>query len=135
MDRLVFRDAVTELIYAHFQDRTDCRVLYENGPDIDMNTSTLPVLAYEIAYENSVQADLNRKPLIQDSGNILVTILIKSFSGNRKAVELREEAIRLLQQRELGGATLRVARLIPNSQDVKGWVGYRFTIPFWHYHF
>lgn len=134
MDRLAFRKDVFERLAWRFGNRDDCRVLYENGPNVDMNTSTLPVISMEISYYDSVQAEFSADPLIKDTGEILLTVLVKESSGNLKALELREELTTLFQRQNLSGATLSVAKLLPNSRLVKGWVGYRTVIPFWHYH-
>lgn len=134
MDRLAFRKDVFERLAWRFGNRDDCRVLYENGPNVDMNTSTLPVISMEISYYDSVQAEFSADPLIKDTGEILLTVLVKESSGSLKALELREELATLFQRQNLSGATLSVAKLLPNSRLVKGWVGYRTVIPFWHYH-
>nr|DAS26109.1 MAG TPA: hypothetical protein [Caudoviricetes sp.] len=134
MDRLAFRNDVFERLTWRFGNRDDCRVFYENGPNVDMNTSTLPVISMEISYIDSVQAEFSGDPLIKDVGEILLTVLVKESSGNLKALELREELTTLFQRQNLSGATLSVAKLLPNSKLVKGWVGYRTVIPFWHYH-
>lgn len=134
MGRLAFRKDVFERLAWRFGNRDDCRVLYENGPNVDMNTSTLPVISMEISYYDSVQAEFSADPLIKDTGEILLTVLVKESSGNLKALELREELATLFQRQNLSGATLSVAKLLPNSRLVKGWVGYRTVIPFWHYH-
>lgn len=134
MDRLAFRKDVFERLAWRFGNRDDCRVLYENGPNVDMNTSTLPVISMEISYYDSVQAEFSADPLIKDTGEILLTVLVKESSGNLKALELREELATLFQRQNLSGAMLSVAKLLPNSRLVKGWVGYRTVIPFWHYH-
>ena len=135
MSRLAFRDAVADRFHTKFQARTDCRVAFENGPKVDMNTTTVPVIAYEIAYAESAQADLSENPRIKDEGTVLVNVMVKDMAGCRGAYTLRDEVVTLLQRQHLAGATMQVAKLLPNSHAVKGWVGYRAAVPFWHYHF
>ena len=133
-DRLMFRDAITSAVHGAFSNRTDCQVLFENGAHVDMNSSTLPVIACEIVYQSSEQADLSENPYIKDEGEILITVLVKDMTGNRLAYRLRDEAAYLLQRRPIAGAVTKVARILPNSDAVKGWVGYRTAVPFFHYH-
>lgn len=134
-ERLKFRDALTEKLQTAFKDRKDVRVQYENAPLVDMDTSTLPVLACEIVYRNAEQADMADVPRIRDDGEILCTVIVKEMTGNRLAIALRDEVAVLLQRQELGSARTFVGRVLPNSDLVKGWTGYRVAIPFWHYHF
>ena len=135
MDRLLFRDAITERFKLKFEKRTDCRVAYENGPKVDLNTVTVPVISYEIIYENSTQADLHEQPQTLDTGSVLVNILVRDMAGNRTAYALREEVAKLLQRQHIADAVMQVGQPLPNSHAVKGWVGYRVAVPFWHYHF
>lgn len=132
--RLKLRDAVTEKFMNHFDGRDDCLVVYENGANVDMNHSTVPVIGFEIIYKTSEQGELAANPLLKDDGEILVTVLVKDMSGNRKAYALRDEAAELLQRQYLAGANLWVSKLLPNSYAVKGWVAYRAAVPFKHYH-
>lgn len=135
MDRELFRDAVTLKFKNKFANRVDCKIQFENDKPVDIGEITLPVIAYELIYNTSVQADLNDKPLVLDEGNILVTILVKEGSGTKIAIRLREECAVLLQRQYLGGAQMSIGQLLPNSHLVKGWVGYRISIPFQHFHF
>jgi hypothetical protein len=134
MPRLQFRDKVAEILRDAFGNRTDCRIAYENGPLTDMDGSTLPVVSCEIVYTTSEQAELAALPLLRDEGSLLITVLVKGMSGSRQAYMLRDEAATLLQRKDIEGATTSVARMLPNSNLVKGWVGYRAAIPFSHYH-
>lgn len=134
MERITFRDLVTEIIAVRFGGRPDCRVQYENGPSVDMGNVTVPVIGYEIVYSNSEQADMAEAPFLLDEGDILITVLVKEMTGNKTAYALRDEIAELLQRRHLAGAVTQVARLLPNSHLVKGWVGYRVSVPFRHYH-
>ena len=135
MDRKIFRDAVTAKFRDKFSNRTDCKVQFENDKQVDMGEVTLPVIAYEIVYNDSFQADLNAQPMVLDEGNVLVTILVKEGSGTNTAIELREECAVLLQRQYLGGAQMSIGRLVPNSHLVKGWLCYRVSIHFQHYNF
>lgn len=135
MDRELFRDAVTTKFRDKFSKRTDCLVQYENDKHVDIGEITLPVLSYEIVYSNSEQADLNANPYIHDEGNILVTVLVREGTGTKDPIRLREECAVLLQRQYLAGAQMEVGKLLPNSHAVKGWVGYRVSVPFHHYHF
>ncbi|MRN38608.1 hypothetical protein CRG49_000595 [Neisseria sp. N95_16] len=133
--RLEFRDAVARAFQGKFAKRQDIRVHHENGSNVDMNSTTVPVVAYEIVYRNSRQADLSDKPRKVDTGEILITVLVKELSGVRSAIQLRDEAAELLERSRFSGASTSMASLLPNSHAVKGWVGYRAVVPFWHYHF
>lgn len=135
MDRELFRDAVTRKFQTKFSNRGDCQIEYENGLKIDIGEVTAPVVTYEIVYSTSLQADLSAHPLLRDEGNVLVTVLVKEGTGTKTAVRLREECATLLQRQYLAGALMAVGQLLPNSHLVKGWVGYRVSIPFQHYHF
>ena len=135
MSRLEFRDAITERFHQKFKSRTDCVVAHENGPKVGMDTSTVPVIGYEIIYSNSEQSELSANPGTKDEGTVLVTVLVKELSGNRTAISLRDEAAVLLQRQHIAGAVLAVGKILPNSYLVKGWVGYRVAVPFWHYHY
>lgn len=133
--RLDFRDAVVERFASAFGNRQDCRAMYENGPKLDMNHLTVPVVACEIVYYGSRQAEFAENPATRDDGEILITVLVKDMGGSRAAYALRDEASGLFQRSSLGGAVLHTAAMIQNSSSVAGWVGYRAAIPFWHYHY
>lgn len=135
MDRELFRDAVTTKFRDKFAKRQDCKVQYENEKQVDIGEITQPVIYYEIVYSNSYQADLNAEPFIKDEGNILVTILVKEGTGTKTAIRLREECAVLLQRQFLADATTAIGQMLPNSHLVKGWIGFRVSIPFQHYHF
>ncbi|WP_274584092.1 hypothetical protein V9W64_10875 [Neisseria leonii] len=135
MNRLDFRDALTVLLRDAYRNRKDVRIHYENGPNVDMGSITVPVLSVETVYSGSFQADLSEMPRTRDNGNILITVLVRGASGSRTAVALRDEAAGLLQRKRIGGALTHTASILPNSDAVKGWVGYRAEVPFWHYHF
>ena len=135
MSRLKFRDAITERFHQKFKGRQDFVVAHENGPKVEMDTQTLPVIGYEIVYETSAQAELSSNLLIKDEGTVLVTVLVKDMSGNRSAIQLRDEVATLLQRQHIADAVMAVGRILPNSYLVKGWVGYRVAVPFWHYHY
>lgn len=133
--RLAFRDTVTEILHQQFSNRDDCRIMHENGHIVDLDTCTLPAIFYDIVYRTTEQADLSVNPRLKDEGEILVTVLVKELTGNRVAIQLRDEIAIALQRQELSGAITQVGRLLPNSNLVKGWTGYRVAVPFWHYHF
>lgn len=134
-DRLNFRDAVASTIHESFKSRDDVRVVHENGALVGMNQTTVPVLFYEIIYRTSGQADFSANPRRKDEGAILLTVMVKELSGVRKAISLRDEAAAVLERQNLAGGSTHMAKLLPNSNLVKGWVGYRAEVPFWHYHF
>lgn len=134
MGSLAFRDAVVSKLVGWAEGRTDFRLYLENGPKVDMDTEELPVVAVQIVYAGSEQADLNADPLLRDDGAILVTVLVKDMTGMRTGYRLRDEAASLLQRQNLGGATTRIGRKLPNSDLVKGWTGYRVAVPFWHFY-
>ena len=133
--RLAFRDAVAERFVSVFKDRQDCRAMYENGPKLDMNRLTVPVVACEIIYHGSQQAEFAERPATRDEGEILITVLVKDMHGTRQAYSLRDEAAALFQRSNAAGAVLHTAKMLQNSSSVAGWVGYRAPIPFWHYHY
>ena len=134
MGSLTFRDAVVSKLVGWSRNRKDFRLYMENGPNVDLDREEIPVVSVEIVYSNSEQADLHENPMTRDDGVILVTVLIKQMTGMRTGYALREEVSRLLQRQDLGGATTRIGRKLPNTAEVKGWVGYRVAIPFWHYY-
>lgn len=134
MGSLAFRDAVVSKLVKWADGRQDFRLYLENGPKTDMDTEEMPVVAVQIVYSGSEQADLNAQPMIRDDGSILVTVLVKDMTGMRTGYLLRDEVAELLQRQSLGGATTRVGRKLPNSDLVKGWTGYRLAVPFWHFY-
>ncbi|MBI0182055.1 hypothetical protein H3V11_08900 [Snodgrassella sp. W8158] len=134
MDRELFRDAVTTKFRDKFSKRTDCLIQYENDKLIDIGKITLPVISYNIIYLDSRQADFNADPYILDEGHVLVTILVKDSVGTLIPVRLRDECAVLLQRQHLAGAQMEIGKLLPNSYAEKGWVGYRVSVPFHHYH-
>lgn len=134
MGSLTFRDAVITRLVNWSRSRQDFRLYLENGPTVDLDRDERPVVSAEISYTNSEQADLNAQPMIRDEGSILVTVMVKQMTGMRTGYQLREEVANLLQRQDLGGATTQVGRKLPNTGEIKGWVGYRVAIPFWHYY-
>lgn len=134
MDRELFRDAVTTKFRDKFSKRTDCLVQYENDKLIDIGKITLPVISYNIIYLDSRQADFNADPYILDEGHVLVTVLVKDSIGTLIPVRLRDECAVLMQRQYLAGAQMEIGKLLPNSYAEKGWVGYRVSVPFHHYH-
>jgi len=135
MDRELFRDAVTTKFRDKFSKRTDCLVQYENDKLIDIGKITLPVISYNIIYLDSRQADFNADPYILDEGYVLVTVLVKDGIGTLIPVRLRDECAVLMQRQHLAGAQMEIGKLLPNSYAEKGWIGYRVSVPFHHYHF
>ena len=134
MDRELFRDAVTTKFRDKFSKRTDCLVQYENDKLIDIGKITLPVISYNIIYVDSRQADFNADPYILDEGHVLVTVLVKDSIGTLIPVRLRDECAVLMQRQHLAGAQMAIGKLLPNSYAEKGWIGYRVSVPFHHYH-
>lgn len=134
MDRELFRDAVTTKFRDKFSKRTDCLVQYENDKLIDIGKITLPVISYNIIYLDSRQADFNADPYILDDGHVLVTVLVKDSIGTLIPVRLRDECAVLMQRQHLAGAQMAIGKLLPNSYAEKGWIGYRVSVPFHHYH-
>lgn len=134
MGSLAFRDAVVTALVGWAKGRSDCRLYLENGAEVDIDTDETPVVSVEIHYTGSEQADLNARPMTRDDGSILITILVRQMTGMRTAYGLREELAALLQRNDFGGARTHTARKLPNTAEVKGWVGYRLAVPFWHYH-
>ena len=134
MDRELFRDAVTTKFRDKFSKRTDCLVQYENDKLIDIGKITLPVISYNIIYVDSRQADFNADPYILDEGHVLVTVLVKDSIGTLIPVRLSDECAVLMQRQHLAGAKMAIGKLLPNSYAEKGWIGYRVSVPFHHYH-
>ena len=134
MDRELFRDAVTTKFRDKFSKRTDCLVQYENDKLIDIGKITLPVISYNIIYLDSRQADFNADPYILDEGHVLVTVLVKDSIGTLIPGRLRDECAVLMQRQYLAGAQMEIGKLLPNSYAEKGWIGYRVSVPFHHYH-
>lgn len=131
---LAFRDALVQRLVEWSYGRQDFRLYMENGANVDLDKDTRPVVAVEIHYNTSLQADLHEQPLQRDDGTVLVTVLVKELSGMRVAYQLRDEVAKLLQRQEFGGARLMVGERLPNSDALKGWVGYRIAFPFQHYY-
>lgn len=134
MSALNFRDRLVEILTVWSSSRTDFRLYIENGPNVDMETDERPVVAVEIGYTKSEQADLHAQPMTYDEGIILITVLVKELTGMRTGYALRQEVSQLLQRRNIAGAVLQTASKVPNTEEVRGWIGYRVQIPFFQYY-
>lgn len=127
-----FRNFVTGLLFEATKDRKDVTIVYENQTIGSLDKDTKPKVLMEIEYLDSQKADLNENPMYKDVGYILVTVLVKEGEGSLLGFEIREDIIEALGEKTFEGAKLFVAAKARNLTEIKGWVGYRFKIPFWH---
>ena len=133
MSSLDFRNAVVSSVVEWAKGREDFKVMLENGKTLDFETDESPKVSVEIVYQGSEQSELAVEPFMKDYGDILVTVIVRTFSGVTKAYTLRDELAALLQRKHLGGATTMIAQRIPNNTELKGWTAFRLAVPFTHY--
>ena len=130
MNILDFRAEVTDLFRKTFRNRANLRLEFENGAMVDRDTSTVAILRMDIVYLSAEQRDLSERPWVTEHGDLRFALAFKDGSGTLLMNQTIMEIQKAFERKYMAwGKTYTGTRTPPVVLD-KGWVVYRFNVPF-----
>lgn len=134
MNETLARAAIMTVIQQAVDDWDDFPLLVEteNRRIIDQATQVNPYLRVWIDFLGAQQAELGLNPLVRQTGQIMVQVVVKCDSGTRLPATLRDFLRPYLSLKNLGGLQTSVAEIY-KSKEIKGWEHYPLLINFWYH--
>ena len=130
MNVLNFRAEVMAAFQAKFGSDPRLRLEFENSTEVDTDNSTVPVLRMDIRFDYGEQRDISDKPWVTEYGNLLFAFATPERTGTVLMNEVMMALQDTFERKYFAWGRVHVGSRSKPVEFKKGWVAYRFSVPF-----